>query len=248
LLLGLDAAAYLTAVIWLLSPPLAVVFVVAHQGLFGLYLGCAFAPNHNGMPILTKDDESDFLRRQVLTARNVRGNWLVDFLLGGLNYQIEHHLFPSMPRAHVAPGPADRPPLLSAPGPALHRDWAWSTPTGRPCTTCTPSAAAANRFEHPNRPPGAYRGQATGGARVSGNRLVRVWDRAGLVPVASTVERDFADCDRIPERFSTEGIAIPTLEWAAPPRARLPSLLSDLPSLHSDRGVSSSECLAEIPL
>jgi fatty acid desaturase len=34
----------------------------------------------------------------VLTSRNVHGNWLTDFALGGLNYQIEHHLFPSMPR------------------------------------------------------------------------------------------------------------------------------------------------------
>jgi fatty acid desaturase len=34
----------------------------------------------------------------VLTSRNVRGSRLVDFALGGLNYQIEHHLFPSMPR------------------------------------------------------------------------------------------------------------------------------------------------------
>ncbi len=97
-LLGLHAAAYLTAVIVVLSPLQAVVFVVVQQGLFGLYLGCAFAPNHKGMPILSEDDDTDFLRRQVLTSRNVRGNWLVDFALGGLNYQIEHHLFPNMPR------------------------------------------------------------------------------------------------------------------------------------------------------
>jgi fatty acid desaturase len=50
------------------------------------------------MPLLTASDQTDFLRRQVLTARNVRGGWLTDFALGGLNYQIEHHLFPSMPR------------------------------------------------------------------------------------------------------------------------------------------------------
>jgi fatty acid desaturase len=37
-------------------------------------------------------------RHQVLTSRNVWGGRLVDFALGGLNYQIEHHLFPSMPR------------------------------------------------------------------------------------------------------------------------------------------------------
>jgi fatty acid desaturase len=35
----------------------------------------------------------------VLTSRDVRGGPLTDLALGGLNYQIEHHLFPSMPRA-----------------------------------------------------------------------------------------------------------------------------------------------------
>jgi fatty acid desaturase len=101
LFLGLHVAAYLTAVLLVLSPVKAIVFIVVHQGLFGLYLGCSFAPNHKGMPVLSADDQSDFLRRQVLTARNVRGNWLVDFALGGLNYQIEHHLFPSMPRPNL---------------------------------------------------------------------------------------------------------------------------------------------------
>jgi fatty acid desaturase len=100
-LLALHAGAYLTAVILVLGPWQALLFVAVHQGLFGVYLGCAFAPNHKGMPILSADDDTDFLRRQVLTARNVRGGWLVDFVLGGLNYQIEHHLFPSMPRASL---------------------------------------------------------------------------------------------------------------------------------------------------
>jgi fatty acid desaturase len=97
-LFGAHIAAYLTAVLLVLSPVKALVFVVVHQGLLGLYLGMVFAPNHKGMPILSRDDDSDFLRRQVLTARNVRGGRLTDLLLGGLNYQIEHHLFPNMPR------------------------------------------------------------------------------------------------------------------------------------------------------
>jgi fatty acid desaturase len=63
-----------------------------------VYLGASFAPNHKGMPILRQQDEHDFLRRQVLTSRNIRGGWFTDLALGGLNYQIEHHLFPSMPR------------------------------------------------------------------------------------------------------------------------------------------------------
>jgi fatty acid desaturase len=100
-LLGVHVAGYLAALLLVLSPLKAVVFLVVQQALFGLYLGCSFAPNHKGMPMLAADDQTDFLRRQVLTSRNVRGSWLVDFALGGLNYQIEHHLFPSMPRPNL---------------------------------------------------------------------------------------------------------------------------------------------------
>jgi fatty acid desaturase len=101
LLLLAHVATYVVALLVVLSPLQAVAFVVVQQGLFGLYLGCAFAPNHKGMPTLTRDEELDFLRRQVLTSRNVRGSWPVDWLLGGLNYQIEHHLFPNMPRPNL---------------------------------------------------------------------------------------------------------------------------------------------------
>jgi fatty acid desaturase len=97
-LLGLHMAGYLTAVFVVLSPPKAIAFILVQQGLFGFYMGVSFAPNHKGMPILLPEDEQDFLRRQVLTSRNVRGGWFTDLALGGLNYQIEHHLFPSMPR------------------------------------------------------------------------------------------------------------------------------------------------------
>jgi fatty acid desaturase len=97
-LLGLHLAGYLSLLLLVLSPLKALIFLGVQQALFGLYLGLSFAPNHKGMPMLTSEDESDYLRRQVLTSRNVRGSWIVDYVLGGLNYQIEHHLFPSMPR------------------------------------------------------------------------------------------------------------------------------------------------------
>jgi fatty acid desaturase len=100
-LLAVHFAAYLTVIFLVLSPVRAVVFIVVQQGLFGVYLGASFAPNHKGMPILSRHDKQDFLRRQVLTSRNIRGNWLTDLALGGLNYQIEHHLFPSMPRPNL---------------------------------------------------------------------------------------------------------------------------------------------------
>jgi fatty acid desaturase len=39
-------------------------------------------------------------RKQVLTSRDIRGRG-ADLALGGLNHQIEHHLFPSMPRPNL---------------------------------------------------------------------------------------------------------------------------------------------------
>jgi fatty acid desaturase len=98
LLLGGHVAGYLTALFVVLSPAQAVAFILVHQCLFGLYMGCSFAPNHKGMPTLTDETNLDYLRRQVLTSRNIRGGRFTDYALGGLNYQIEHHLFPSMPR------------------------------------------------------------------------------------------------------------------------------------------------------
>jgi fatty acid desaturase len=101
LLLLVHAGAYVAALLLVLSPLRAAAFLLVQQGLFGLYLGCCFAPNHKGMPMLEEGKEPDYLRRQVLTSRNVRGSRVVDFLMGGLNYQIEHHLFPSMPRPNL---------------------------------------------------------------------------------------------------------------------------------------------------
>ncbi len=100
-LLTVHLIGYVGGLLLVLSPVHALAFVAVHQAVFGLYMGCSFAPNHKGMPIIAADEKLDYLRRQVLTSRNVRGSWLVDQLLGGLNYQIEHHLFPSMPRANL---------------------------------------------------------------------------------------------------------------------------------------------------
>jgi fatty acid desaturase len=92
---------YLTVVFWVLTPWWALAFIAVHQGLFGLYLGCSFAPNHKGMPIVTEDSRSTYAFRQIVTARNIRGGRLTTFIFGGLNYQIEHHLFPTMPRPNL---------------------------------------------------------------------------------------------------------------------------------------------------
>jgi len=100
-LIVLHAALYLTVVLWVLSPLKALAFVAVQQAVFSVYLGISFAPNHKGMPIIESATAAGFARRQVVTARNVSGGWFTTFMLGGLNYQIEHHLFESMPRPNL---------------------------------------------------------------------------------------------------------------------------------------------------
>lgn len=80
---------------------LGLAFLFIHQMTFGLYNTLVFAPNHKGMPMIDESTRMDYLREQVLTARNVTAHPIVDFLYGGLNYQIEHHLFPTMARNNL---------------------------------------------------------------------------------------------------------------------------------------------------
>ncbi len=74
----------------------------------GFYLAFFFIISHNFTDVYmfdtksaaAKDDQNDkrlqsFIYRQVTSSCNVGGAWLA-FVNGGLNYQIEHHLFPRM--------------------------------------------------------------------------------------------------------------------------------------------------------
>jgi fatty acid desaturase len=86
----------------LLPPGLACAFLGVQLAVFGLYMGASFAPNHKGMPTIEADEKLDFFSKQVRTSRNIRGRFWASALMGGLNFQVEHHLFPSMPRPHLA--------------------------------------------------------------------------------------------------------------------------------------------------
>ncbi|GIL29817.1 fatty acid desaturase family protein [Actinocatenispora comari] len=85
-----------------LSPGVAAAFCGVQLAVFGVYMGASFAPNHKGMPVVGANEKLDFFTKQVRTSRNIRGRFWASALMGGLNYQIEHHLFPSMPRPYLA--------------------------------------------------------------------------------------------------------------------------------------------------
>jgi fatty acid desaturase len=89
---------------WFIMPflifPLAkavLVFLLVHFTV-GFYAWNIFAPNHKGNPHFEKGLRYSFLEHQIMTSRNIHGHWLTDTMYMGLNYQIEHHLFPSCPR------------------------------------------------------------------------------------------------------------------------------------------------------
>jgi len=103
--LPLKVALYVPAIIVLFPLPFLIfplakalfVFALVHA-TSGLYLANVFAPNHKGMRQIAADENLSFLEQQVVTARNVSGGWLLNYVMLGLNYQTEHHLFPACPR------------------------------------------------------------------------------------------------------------------------------------------------------
>jgi len=100
-LLTVHLGVFLGGPFFVMPAPRAACFIVVSQGLFGLYLGGAFVTNHIGMPLIRADNDLGFLRRQVLTSRNLSGGRLVTFFSGGLSHQVEHHLFPTAARSNL---------------------------------------------------------------------------------------------------------------------------------------------------
>ncbi len=101
-IIALRFALLLTPIFLLLPLGMAFAFVGVQMAVFGVYMGASFAPNHKGMPIIEPGARLDFFTKQVRTSRNISGGWWATWLMGGLNYQVEHHLFPSMPRLHLS--------------------------------------------------------------------------------------------------------------------------------------------------
>ena len=90
---------------WLLGSFLSferiMILTLIHYMTTGMYLGMVFAPNHKGRPLFDENEITPYAYQQVVTSRNIRPHILTDFFYGGLNYQIEHHLFPTMARPNL---------------------------------------------------------------------------------------------------------------------------------------------------
>ncbi|EJD74867.1 hypothetical protein LOAG_17879 [Loa loa] len=79
------------------------IYFFISQLFAGFLLAHVVTYNHYSTQKFKHDDLilNSYVCLQLHTTRNMRPGILIDWLWGGLNYQIEHHLFPSMPRHNL---------------------------------------------------------------------------------------------------------------------------------------------------
>ncbi len=67
------------------------------------WLAFGFITNHLGCEVFEKDESESltWMELQMRTSRSLRGGAFVHWFYGGLNTQIEHHLFPKAPRFNL---------------------------------------------------------------------------------------------------------------------------------------------------
>jgi fatty acid desaturase len=69
--------------------------------LIGGYTGACFLVNHIGTRVIEPGERRSHFFHEVEVTRNLGTSRLADFVFGGLNNHIEHHVFPSMPTARL---------------------------------------------------------------------------------------------------------------------------------------------------
>lgn len=98
-MLALHYLWYISAAFALLPPGKALLYVVTSQLFSGFFLSFVFIMSHNGMEVY--DDGRNFIMAQMAATRNIDRSLFNDWFTGGLNQQIEHHLFPTLPRHNL---------------------------------------------------------------------------------------------------------------------------------------------------
>jgi len=82
----------------------AVMFFFISQAIGGSGIALIVFMNHYACDQFTKygGKEADYLKLQLHGTQNIDPSIWMDWLAGGLNYQIEHHLFPTIPRHRLS--------------------------------------------------------------------------------------------------------------------------------------------------
>ena len=93
--------AWLGAIMYNMRAVNALLYFMVAQTSCGLFLAIVFGLGHNGMSVYPADQRPDFWKLQVSTTRNITSSPFVDWFCGGLHYQVDHHLFPQLPRHNL---------------------------------------------------------------------------------------------------------------------------------------------------
>eukprot|EP00127_Corallochytrium_limacisporum_P000481 Clim_evm10s14 gene=Clim_evmTU10s14 len=72
-----------------------------HMALKGFWTASVVFSTHYGEERLGKDHGMAFIEQTVRTSRNITGGLLVDYFTGFISRQVEHHMFPMMPRVNL---------------------------------------------------------------------------------------------------------------------------------------------------
>lgn len=85
---------------FIMLPPLVALWYIALAQIFsGAFLAIVFVQSHSGMEVYSAPQ--DFVTAQVISSRDLQANVWNIWFTGGLNFQIEHHLFPTLPRHNL---------------------------------------------------------------------------------------------------------------------------------------------------
>ena len=77
------------------------VWFLGAQLVGGFLLAIVFVLNHTGMGVYDASEAGGFYDRQARATRNTPSSLFFDWITGGLNSQIEHHMFPTMARRNL---------------------------------------------------------------------------------------------------------------------------------------------------
>ena len=90
---------------WIVIPsfvwgaPAIIGLYLAMWGLVGVFLALIFAPAHMGLPIVAAPNHE--WQHQLATTRDLELPPAISFFFIGLDFQVEHHLFPRIPHHHL---------------------------------------------------------------------------------------------------------------------------------------------------
>lgn len=90
-------------IIYSLGFALGLATIIGMYMIWAAWFGAVIITNHLGLEMFPEEAYKDFtwLELQNRTSRNVRGGKFVHWFYGGLNTQVEHHLYPKAARFYL---------------------------------------------------------------------------------------------------------------------------------------------------